>query len=135
GTGNNSFAEPLVLNDSVNGIVNQTTSSSAAGSLNLTATMSGTGGFTKSGDGLATFGTGAKTYTGATVVNGGRMRISSAAAPTATSSLTVNTGGQLNLITAATYAFGSGPLNLNGSGPTSGPFAVFPGAIRNDTGL
>ena len=50
----------------------------------LTATIGGTGGFTKNGDGLATFGTGTKTYAGPTVLNGGRMRISNAAMPSNT---------------------------------------------------
>jgi autotransporter-associated beta strand protein len=135
GTGNNTFSVPLVFSDSVTGIVIQTSQSSAAGSLNITATVTGTGGFTKEGLGLATFGTGTKTYSGPTVLNGGRMRISNAAHPTATSGLTINTGGQLELITAGTYTFGSNPVNLNGAGPTSGPYAQFPGAIRPTTGL
>jgi autotransporter-associated beta strand protein len=63
------------------------------------------------------------------------MRISQAARPSATSSFTINAGAQLDLIAAGTFAFGSGPLNLNGAGPTTGPFAAFPGAIRNDTGI
>ena len=135
GTGNNTISGPMTLTDSVVATVNHTAASSAAGSLNLTGTMSGPGGFTKSGDGLATFGTGAKTYTGATILNGGRIRISLAAHPTGTSSFTINAGGQLTPISASTYTFGSGPLILNGSGPTTGPFAAFPGAIRQDTNL
>jgi autotransporter-associated beta strand protein len=63
------------------------------------------------------------------------MRMSLAAHATATSGLTINAGAQLTLISAGTYNFGSGALNLNGSGPTSGPFAPFPGAIRPDTNL
>jgi autotransporter-associated beta strand protein len=95
--------------------------------------MSGPGGFTKNGPGLATFGTGAKTYTGPTFLNGGRMRISNAAFSTGTSSFSINTGAQLELISNGTYTFNSnnGSLKLNGSGATTGPFAVFPGAIRN----
>jgi autotransporter-associated beta strand protein len=135
GTGNNTISVAMIFNDTVVGIVNNTSASSAAGSLNLTGTIGGAGGFTKNGDGLATFGTGAKTYTGATVLNGGRLRSSSAAAPTATSSFTINAGGQLDIISSGTFSFGSGPLNLNGAGPTSGPFAPFPGAIRPDTSL
>ncbi|MEO6035887.1 MAG: autotransporter-associated beta strand repeat-containing protein, partial [Verrucomicrobiota bacterium] len=96
---------------------------------------SGSGGFTKAGDGLATFGTGVRSYTGATVLNGGRLRVSLTAAPTTTSGFTINSGGQLTLITAGTYNLGTGLLNLNGSGAASGPFAAFGGAIRNDTGL
>ena len=135
GTGNNTISVPLVLNDFLTAQVDQVTPTSQAGSLNLTATMSGTGGVLKQGEGLMTFGTGAKSYTGDTILNGGRTRISVAAHPTATSKFTINAGAQLDLITTGTYTFGSGPLNLNGSGATSGPYAAFPGAIRNDTGL
>jgi autotransporter-associated beta strand protein len=136
GAGNNTISVRLVLNDLVTAQVDQTSSSSGAGSLNLTAAISGTGGVVKQGDGLMTYGTGAKTYTGPTVLNGGRTRISQTAQPSATSSFTINDGAQLTLIAAnpATFAFGSGSLNLNGSGATSGPFSAFPGAIRNDTG-
>ena len=61
------------------------------------------------------------------------------AQPSATASFTINAGGQLDLIPgsaagAQTFTFGPGPLNLNGTGPTSGPFAGLPGAIRNDRG-
>jgi autotransporter-associated beta strand protein len=135
GTGNNTISVPLVFNETVAANVLSTSASSGAGALNLTAAVSGAGGFTKNGDGLATFGTGAKTYTGPTVLNGGRMRSSLVASPTATSSFTIKAGAQLDLISAGTYTFGSGPFNLNGSGATTGPFAAFPGAIRNDTNL
>jgi autotransporter-associated beta strand protein len=137
GTGNNTISVPLILNDSVTAIVNSTSASSAAGNLNLTATISGTGSFTKQGLGLMTFGTGTKTYTGATTfdTNSGRTRISVLASPTATSSVTVRAGSQLTLIAAGTYSWGSGPLNLSGTGPTAGPHAGFPGVIRNDTDL
>jgi autotransporter-associated beta strand protein len=135
GTGNNTISVAISLADNLVATVNNTTATSGAGSLNLTAAISGPGGFTKTGDGLATFGTGAKTYTGPTILSGGRIRISLAASPAATSSFTINSGAQLTLISASTYTFGSGPLNLNGSGATSGPFAAFPGAIRQDTGI
>ncbi|HEX5176943.1 MAG TPA: hypothetical protein VFV83_07940, partial [Chthoniobacteraceae bacterium] len=134
-TGNNTISARITLTDSLLAVVNNTTATSAAGSLNLTAAISGAGGFTKEGPGLATFGTGAKTYQGPTVLNAGRMRISFAAAPTGTSSFTINSGAQLTLTTDQTYTFGPGPLNLNGSGALAGPFAAFPGAIRNDRNL
>jgi fibronectin-binding autotransporter adhesin len=133
GTGNNTISAAMTLTDDLVATVDNITASSAAGALNLTATITGPGGFTKQGDGTATFGTGAKTYTGPTVLSGGRMRMSFAARAQSTSSLTINTGGQLTLISAGTYDFG--PLTLNGAGPTAGPSAPFPGAIRNDTGL
>lgn len=115
--------------------VNQQNTASTALSLNLTGAISGAGGFTKLGDGGATFGTGAKTYTGATILGGGRLRSSTTAQPSATSSFTINSGGQLDPISNGTYTLGTGSLNLNGAGPTSGQFAPFPGAIRPDTGL
>jgi autotransporter-associated beta strand protein len=136
GTGNNTISVPLSFNDNVTATVNQTASTSQAGSLNLTATITGSGGFTKTGDGLVTFGTGAKTYTGATFINGGRIRMSGAAQPASTSGFTINNGGQLTIIqtTTGNFTLGPGVLALNGAGPTTGPFAAFPGAIRNDTG-
>jgi fibronectin-binding autotransporter adhesin len=134
-SGNNTISVATTLNDTLVATVNNVTASSAAGALNLITTMSGAGGFTKQGDGMATFGTGAKTYTGPTVLSGGRMRMSSAGAPTATSGFTISAGGQLTLITSANFTFGVGSLNLNGVGAVSGPFAVFPGAIRNDRGI
>ena len=135
GTGNNTISVAMVFNDDVVATVNQQNTASGALSLNLTGAISGAGGFTKNGDGGATFGTGTKTYTGATVLNGGRLRSSTTAQPSATSSFTINSGGQLNPISNGTYTLGTGPLNLNGAGPTSGQFSAFPGAIRPDTGL
>ena len=135
GTGNNTISATMILNDVLTAQVDQTTASSGAGSLNLTGAISGPGAIIKQGDGLMTFGTAAKTYTGATVLSGGRTRISNIAQPSATSAFTINSGAQLTLIAAGNFAFGTGPLTLNGAGATSGPYAIFPGAIRNDTNL
>ena len=135
GTGNNTLVAPTILTDNLVVTVHNITASSVQGGFNFTAAVSGPGGFTKLGDGGMTFGTGAKTYTGPTVLAGGRMRMSVAAQPQQTASFTIAAGGQLDQITAGTLTMGTGPLNLNGAGPTSGPFAAFPGAIRNDTGL
>jgi autotransporter-associated beta strand protein len=135
GTGNNTISVAMTLNDSLVANVNNTTASSSAGSLNLTGAIGGSGGVTKNGDGTMTFGTGAKTYTGATVLNGGRTRMSIAAQPSATSSFTINSGAQLEIIAAGPFAVGSGPLNLNGTGASGGPNVSFPGAIRPSTGL
>lgn len=135
GTGNNTISVAMSFTDTLSATINNTAASSAAGSLNLTGTIGGVGGFSKFGDGTATFGTGAKTYTGPTLLSGGRMRISQAAAPANSSSFTIAAGGQLDTITAGTYSLGSGTLNLNGTGASGGPNAIFPGAIRPDTGL
>src|SRR5437868_5377693 len=48
GTGNNTISAPLTFNDDVHGTVDNVTASSAAGALNLTATISGAGGDRKS---------------------------------------------------------------------------------------
>lgn len=132
GTGNNTISVPTRLDDSLVATVDNVSATSAAGALNLTAAISGPGGFTKNGDGLVTFGTGAKTYMGATVLNGGRMRLSESAEPSDTASFTINAGAQLVQITDGEYTLGAGPLNLNGRGATTGPFAPFRGALRPD---
>jgi autotransporter-associated beta strand protein len=129
GTGNNTISAPMTLSDSVVAQVDNTATASATGALNLTGTMSGAGGFTKNGDGLMTFGTGTKTYTGPTIINGGRTRMSNGATPSG-SAFTINAGGQVELISSATYTFGGNTLNLNGNGATTGPFSAFGGAIR-----
>jgi fibronectin-binding autotransporter adhesin len=139
GTGNNSVQWPTVLNDTLTIAVNDTSATSAAGAITFAAssTITGGGGLTKTGPGLLTLANVTKQYTGPTQFLDGRVRISSAGRPVSTSSLTVN-GGQIDLISASTYTFGASssvPLNLNGAGPTSGPFAAFPGAIRPDTNL
>jgi autotransporter-associated beta strand protein len=132
GTGNNTISAAMQFDDTVVATVDNITASSATGALNFTGTIAGSGGFTKLGLGLATFGTGAKTYSGPTEINNGRLRMSNAAQASATSSFTVGNGGQVVFISSGTYSLGSGPLNLNGAGPTSGPGAQFPGALRPD---
>jgi len=135
GTGNNTISVAMVLTDSLEVFVDNTSATSQAGSLNLTGAISGPGGFSKFGDGLATFGTGLKTYTGPTVLHGGRMRISALAHPSMTSGLTISAGAQLTPLTAGIYQFGTNPVNLNGNGPATGPFSFFPGAIRPETNV
>lgn len=144
GGGNFTISASSVFNDNVTAVVNQISATSGAGSLNWTGTVpSGSGGFTKQGPGMLTFGTGAKQYTGATVfdTNAGRIRISVAGSPTKTSSVTVKQGAQLDLIvgtpaTPGVYQWGTGSLFLNGTGLGAGSTpGDFPGVIRNDTNI
>jgi fibronectin-binding autotransporter adhesin len=135
GTGNNTISVATRLDDTLVATVDNITATSAAGALNLTAAITGAGGFTKLGPGLATFGTGTKTYTGPTNINDGRLRMSLTARAQSTSSFTIGNGGQVVFIAGnvtQSFTLGPGPLNLNGAGPISGPYAAFPGALRPD---
>jgi autotransporter-associated beta strand protein len=120
GTGKLAFnAAQLVLNENVVANVNQNTASSSTGSLDIPAVISGTGGFTKEGVGRMTFSTNAKTYTGATVLNNGPLRMSAAGSPTMTSSFTINNNATLEPTSSTnggSFTLGSGPLVLNGQG-------------------
>jgi autotransporter-associated beta strand protein len=151
----NNFDAPSVFNDQVVFDVTSTApvTGVSAGSLLLGGLVSGPGGFTKTGPGLMTVAfspstTGkTKTYTGPTVVNNGRMRISGGARPLNTSSFTVEREGQITLITAKSaptgtfpegiYRFGASDdvvLSLNGVGPSTGPHVFF-GAVRPDANI
>jgi fibronectin-binding autotransporter adhesin len=134
GTGNFTISAPLTLNSDVVATVNQTSQTSQSGSLNLTATMTGTGGFTKNGVGMMTFGTNDKLYSGPTVLNNGWLRMSYSGRTQSTSSFTINNDALLELInpqpstTVGNYTLGPGSLNLNGFGYA--PAGTQQGVIR-----
>jgi fibronectin-binding autotransporter adhesin len=107
--------------------VGPTSSTSVAGTFNYTGSMSGSGGLIKNGDGTLSIGTGARTYTGETIVNAGRFRVSVAASPKNSSKVTVNNGGQIVFSTAGAITLGAGSVYLNGTGN-----GTFPAAIRAD---
>jgi fibronectin-binding autotransporter adhesin len=144
GTGTNQtlITATMLFNDTVDVNVTSTAGNSSAGLLSLTGNITGTGGLTKDGPGTMTMAfisgqsSGIKAYQGPTIVNNGTLRLSQGGTPTATSSVTVNSGGQLLLITGVSgsntgiYTFGSSPttvITLNGTGP-----ATKPGAVRLD---
>jgi autotransporter-associated beta strand protein len=132
-TPNNMFA-PVILNDSLVVTVDRTSSTSVAGTLTFRqGPLTGAGGITKEGPGILTLADNHKAYTGATVVNTGRLRINvPAGTPNATSGVIINGVGQLDLAGIGDYSFGAAPITLNGPGPANNFPLTFGGTIRVD---
>ncbi|MEO7299251.1 MAG: autotransporter-associated beta strand repeat-containing protein [Verrucomicrobiota bacterium] len=134
----NTMTATMVFKDTVTVFADNLIGGAGDGNVSLRGVISGPGGFTKAGDGLAGFsaasGGGPKSYSGPTVINAGRMRTSVTGAPTNTSSLTVNVGGQLDITAGGTVRFGPGPLILNGTGALNPPYNTAMGAMRNERG-
>ena len=133
-TNNFTISTNVVLTDTLRTTVNNVLAITALTSspMTFTGAMSGAGGFIKDGPGRLSFTTATKTYTGATVVNQGRLRVSVAGMPTGTSSVLVNAGGQLALDAASgAFQFGSAStvITINGAGETQ---TSLPGALRNE---
>jgi autotransporter-associated beta strand protein len=125
GTSTTIFSASSTLNDRLVITVNNTTATGASGALAYTGTLGGTGGITKEGAGMMTFSTNAKSYTGSTIVNAGILRLTITGVPNATSAVTVNSGGQLQLDStgARSYTLGSSSatgLTLNGTAGSAG---------------
>jgi fibronectin-binding autotransporter adhesin len=101
-----------------------------SGGMTLSGNITGAGGFTKTGPGILTISTNTKAYTGPTVfsTDSGRTRYSASGSITGSSSVTVMSGSQLDIITTGTYTFGN-VLNLASEG------SAFPGALRTETGF
>lgn len=131
GTGipNVDLSIPLILNDDVVMGVATLTAQSAAGALSIDGAISGSGGVTKTGVGTLTYITGAKTYTGATDFQSGKIRIrSNASSPTASSSVRVHDGAWIEPASGmSTLQLGIGTLFLNGDGNT--PSFTAPGGV------
>jgi autotransporter-associated beta strand protein len=146
GTGSNQnlITASMLFTDSVTVDVTNTVGNAAAGALSLTGDITGPGGLTKNGPGTLTMAfisgqtAGIKEFEGPTIINAGRLRLSQGGTPSKTSSVAVNSGGQILLITGVAgsntgiYTFGSSAstlITLNGTG-----LAANPGAIRLETG-
>lgn len=142
GTAQNRLNATMVFTDTVTANV-QNLTQSTTGPFSLLGIVTGPGGFIKDGPGWMTFAfvpstsNTFKDYEGPTVINDGRFRVSASTGspPRKTSSVTVNTGGQITFATSGTATFGSllptlPNINLNGTG-----LAQFPGAIRGDSGI
>ncbi len=111
--------------------VNNTAGDPDYGALRLRETWLGAGGLIKEGAGVATMTGDGKSYSGATAVNQGVLQITEPASLRLSSSIAVNSGGQLRLSSVGTpaeprvYAFG-GALTLSSRG-RSGSLPDLPG--------
>ena len=126
------LAETLTINANLQR--NTTNDGITLNFLGATQTVTGPGGLIKNGPYTVAFADNFKAFTGPTVINQGRVRFNGAAGDaggfSATSSITVNSGGQLAFDTAATGTnnLGGTPnmvITLNGAGIPN-----FGGAIR-----
>lgn len=93
-TNNVTISASTTLNDTLR-FTNNNVSVTGVATVTITGAVSGAGGFIKDGAGRFSFSSVAKTYTGATTVNQGRLRMTSSGQITGTSSITVNSGGSL----------------------------------------
>jgi autotransporter-associated beta strand protein len=136
--------------DDVRLTVDKTASSSSVADVNMTGNFSGAGGLIKAGTGRAVLTSGAgvtgKTYSGATSIESGILRVGTQTGSAVngvtlplvnTATVTVSSGAQLDLGTAATtmrFGTASTPIYINGAGiapgtPLGGQFGAS-GAIR-----
>jgi hypothetical protein len=132
-TGKMPITATMFLQDNLVATVGETAVSGFDGALRLQGAMSGPGGLTKLGDGLLNMegtaaGNFAKTYTGPTVLSGGRNRIIASNSPTMSSSFTVDGSAQLELSSDGVFTLGASTLFLNGNGTG----AASGGIIRPD---
>src|SRR5205823_1119524 len=132
----------VTVNDTLDITISNTSVTSATGALSWSGSLGGTGGIIKDGGGTISLATATKAYSGSTVINAGALRVSVAGEPTATSSVTVNSGGTLLLGTtgSGTWQFGTSAstlITLNGTGSTTylgGTVAGGIGALRSEAG-
>ena len=140
--GSSGTNETTSLTSTLDITISDTSVTTATGALQISGGLSGAGGIIKDGAGTFSFATTAKTYSGATTVNGGVLRTSVAGEATNTSSVTVASGATLELSPSSgtpNVLFGTTPatvVTLNGVGSTTigaGTVAAGTGALRNDT--
>lgn len=139
--GTNSVTNNVVVSASVSltdslTVTNNNVAGTGSGTLTFTGTLLGSGGFTKDGLGRTSFTNATKAYTGATVINQGRLRVTTLGQMTGTSSILVNSSGSLYLDSVGTYSLGnpaSAVITINGDGDGgSGTLAQTQGALRTN---
>jgi hypothetical protein len=120
-TGKLNITATMHLNDNLQVTVNAVPITSGFdGSVRLEGDIDGPGGITRLGGGTSgtaffTMTTGVKSYTGPTVLAGGRNGISAGAAPSNSSSFTISGSADLEPSTNGQYQLGAGDLILNGN--------------------
>lgn len=135
GTGNvvNTISATTTLNDTVDISVANTATTSSSGALTLTGAISGAGGLVKTGAGTLSLTTAAKTFTGATSVNEGVLRVSEVSSPASSASMTVASGAQLRLDSNGNRSWNvsSGTVTLNGTGGAANGALRFQGSLSS----
>lgn len=129
-TNNLTISASTTLTDTLDFTVNSV--GTGGSTATMTGTVAGGGGFIKNGAGRFSFTSVAKAYTGATTINQGRLRYTSAGVSNATSAMNVNSGGSLVLDSAASFSFGTALVTLNGAGTVES--GVTQGALRSQGG-
>ena len=135
GTAQATISSSMIFTDDVVFDIQNRVGHAAAGALTVNGNIispSSVGGLIKQGPGTVTFavtGGSLKAYSGPTIIKEGRFRHSTGGIPSATSSVTVESGGQLHLISGANHTYGASSsvvLTLNGFGRPA--YAEIPGA-------
>ncbi len=130
-TNNVTISASVTLNDTLRVTVNQT-GVTGSGAATFTGAITGSGDFIKDGPGRLSMTSVAKAFTGATFIQQGRIRFTTAGALTGTSGITVSSGGMLMLDAgsgAFTFGGGTALITLNGTG--TGEVSQGAGALRN----
>lgn len=136
------LASECILTSPLTVEVNNIAGNEEFGALRMRTIWSGSGGITKTGPGIASFTGDGKLYSGPTVISQGVLQITQPASMSASSSVTVQPGGQLRLTSGGLvtepriHTFGGG-VSLSGIGrsgvPSESGMGVL-GALRYDPG-
>ncbi|MCC5848096.1 MAG: autotransporter-associated beta strand repeat-containing protein [Verrucomicrobia bacterium] len=132
----NKILTPVSLQSHVVVTVNNVETTSSSGALEISGPISGSGGLTKAGQGTLTLsGVDNHTYTGATVVSEGRLRVTSGSEISSTSSITVETGAQLQFIGPSGHEWnlGSAVINLGEMNQDQTPGLILSGGTTSSS--
>ncbi len=135
-----------VIHSALNLATNLVLAHAGTGTVTLAGAISGSGSFTKSGDGVAVFSnSGANTYSGGTVVNGGELRLSKTSGNAIPGNLTIGDGTGTDIVrlmtnnqiadSATVTVNSSGQLLVNGTASdTIGSLNLTGGLVNTGSG-